>query len=295
MRRATYKTRIQRGILGSIALHLFLFGFMSLLSHKTQQKDPNTLSNIEVEILNKTSPAEPDQKLQIVAQDEKAINNELDPKAKFLSKNNQRVEKQTVAQDRSDFKNIKNSRQKNLGMEKFTPQMDIQKMFERRLAAERDRESGLEIQAQKNHELQKIQNKPGGSQVSSTLDYIPELDPGLETMLSTREFVYYSFYARIREQLAQHWGPKVREKISKMYKQGRQIASTDDRITKLLITLDKKGHFVKAQIIGDSGIRDLDEAAVEAFRAAAPFPNPPQGIVDSDGTIKIRWDFILES
>ena len=49
------------------------------------------------------------------------------------------------------------------------------------------------------------------------------------------------------------------------------------------------------QVLNDSGIRDLDDAAVEAFKEAAPFPNPPEGIVESDGTIKIRWDFILEA
>jgi protein TonB len=49
------------------------------------------------------------------------------------------------------------------------------------------------------------------------------------------------------------------------------------------------------QVVSDSGVRDLDQAAVEAFQEAAPFPNPPSGIVDSDGTIKIRWDFILEA
>jgi protein TonB len=95
--------------------------------------------------------------------------------------------------------------------------------------------------------------------------------------------------------LNQHWGPKVREKVNQLYKQGRSIASSEDKVTKLLITLNKGGVLIKVQVIGDSGIRDLDEAAVEAFRAAAPFPNPPPGIVDPDGMIKIRWDFILEA
>ena len=52
---------------------------------------------------------------------------------------------------------------------------------------------------------------------------------------------------------------------------------------------------MKVQVLEDSGLRDLDEAAVDAFREAAPFPNPPQGIVEKDGTVKIRWDFVLEA
>jgi protein TonB len=47
--------------------------------------------------------------------------------------------------------------------------------------------------------------------------------------------------------------------------------------------------------MSESGITDLDEVAVEAFRLAAPFPHPPKGMVDGDGTIKIRWDFIVET
>ena len=80
-----------------------------------------------------------------------------------------------------------------------------------------------------------------------------------------------------------------------MFKQGRTIASDQDKITRLLIILSTRGTLVKVQVVSDSGVRDLDEAAVEAYRSAAPFPNPPQGIIDPDGTVKIRWDFILES
>jgi protein TonB len=80
-----------------------------------------------------------------------------------------------------------------------------------------------------------------------------------------------------------------------MFRQGRSIASDQDRITKLLIVLNPSGILMKVQVVSDSGVRDLDDAAIEAFKSAAPFPNPPQGIVDPDGTVKIRWDFILES
>ena len=61
-----------------------------------------------------------------------------------------------------------------------------------------------------------------------------------------------------------------------MYKQGRQLASSEDKITRCLITLDKEGKLVKVQVIGNSGVQELDQAAVEAFKSAAPFPNPPK-------------------
>ena len=62
-----------------------------------------------------------------------------------------------------------------------------------------------------------------------------------------------------------------------------------------MIVLNEKGTLIKIQVLNASGVRDLDDAAVEAFRAAAPFPNPPKGIVDRDGTVKIPWNFVIES
>ena len=74
-----------------------------------------------------------------------------------------------------------------------------------------------------------------------------------------------------------------------------RAASEGDKITRVIIILDDRGTLIRVQVVGRSGVTDLDDAAVEAFRAAAPFPNPPKGIVEADGTIKIRWDFVLEA
>ena len=111
----------------------------------------------------------------------------------------------------------------------------------------------------------------------------------------TREFIYYSYYQRIRSQIRQFWEPSIRGKVKKIFAQGRSLASEHDHVTRVVITLNKEGALLRVQVVGESGLKDLDDAAVEAFRAAEPFPNPPQGIVENDGTIKINWDFILEA
>ena len=81
----------------------------------------------------------------------------------------------------------------------------------------------------------------------------------------------------------------------RLFRQGRTIASDRDHTTKLLIILSENGSLVNVQVLGESGVHDLDDAALEAFRSAAPFPNPPKGIIEADKTVKIRWDFVLES
>jgi protein TonB len=254
--------------------------------------------------------APPPDPLQVVEQDEKAVNEEKAENAKFLSAHNQVIKKQTVASQLGEFRNRQEKinapgtgGKPKLQLQDLKPDLDFGKMVEKKQQQEKALEKTLDENALKMAQekfRQKQMPNPsngtgGGAEASQTTDYLKDLDKGMETLLSTREFVYYTFYARIRRQLNQHWGGKVREKLAKIVKEGRSIASTDDRVTKLLITLNRGGQLIKVQVVSDSGVRDLDQAAVEAFQEAAPFPNPPSGIVDSDGTIKIRWDFILEA
>jgi outer membrane biosynthesis protein TonB len=37
----------------------------------------------------------------------------------------------------------------------------------------------------------------------------------------------------------------------------------------------------------------LDHVAVEAFKKAEPFPNPPMGIADEDGSIRFNFQFVV--
>ncbi len=282
---------------------------------------------------------------QIVTQSEDAVNNELDKKAKFLSKNNQRIEKETQAELNGAFRNAngqsgpEKQRQQAGESDQATQQPTLQKNKEKladqaapapspneeSLAKAQDNppEEKATYTAQAGEDLGDVltdangvvapltlqslkpnfkprplpmgrQASGGGDGPSATDDHLDNVKKGMQTLLSTREFVYYSYYNRIKEKLRQYWEPKIKEKMERILRQGRTIAS-DDRITKVVIILDKSGTLVRVQIIGASGLVDLDEAAVEAFRAAAPFPNPPKGIVEKDGLIRIRWDFVLEA
>lgn len=222
--------------------------------------------------------------------DQDRVNDEIDPLANFLSSHNQKVFKETVAQNHGDFQNKK---VKTRPAQEVIPQQAKPKA----MALPRDLFGSYKDSLAKN--LEKRQQNKGaqqaGADVSQTRDYLPGKEAGLETLLSTKEFVYYTYYNRIRSQLSQYWEPKIKQKIMGLFKQGRRIASTEDRITKVLIILDSKGVLMKVQVLGASGVQDLDDVAVDAFKAAAPFPNPPKGIIEPDGTVKIQWDFVIES
>lgn len=126
-------------------------------------------------------------------------------------------------------------------------------------------------------------------------DYVPGLKESERTALNTREFVYYGYYQRIRERLDRAWIPILREKLIRYYSGGRKLASEMDYTTKVMVVLNGSGEIVRLQILGESGTRDLDDAAIRAFNLAGPFPNPPVGIADLNGEIQIPWEFILRT
>jgi TonB family protein len=335
MKRIKFKKTISISFLlsllihGVIALILILDNTDSLKKLATQNKP------VEVELLDASKFLEaakhahktaqtPDG--QIVQQDEKALNDEVPVNTRFLSRHNQVVKQQEQAAVNGKYKNSDETAGEK------TPKKVAGKMKDATVADEKreDRpdqkteqkaeqeakqfvtsEDGIDAGLAKKSsklkafmpsfrptapELNAAEMASGGGEgPSATDDHLKDVKTGMQTVLSTREFLYYSYYNRIRSKLTQYWQPKIKEKMERIMKQGRTIASSGDKITRIVIILDEKGILRKVQVLGASGVSDLDDAAVEAFRQAAPFPNPPKGMVDSDGTIKIRWDFVLEA
>lgn len=321
--------RISISFVLSVGVHALLALLLFLQPQNTLKNLMEKEQPVEVELVDaekmleqmKRMQSVPTPKGQIVEQ-EKQLNDEIDKNARFLSKHNQKVIQETQAALNGKFKNTDGTSGET------KPEKKIGKVEES--VAETDKET--KEQAEKSADEEKPTDKltspdgivaggkkpslkdltpsfkpgvprvdteeiaqGGGEGPSATDDHLKNVRTGMQTLLSTREFVYYAYYNRIKDKLRQYWEPKIKEKMERIVRQGRTIASNTERITKIVIILDERGTLQRVQIIGPSGVRDLDEAAVEAFRAAAPFPNPPKGIVEADGTIKIRWDFILEA
>ena len=281
----------------SILIHVGLF--LVLLYHENIQKNKKAkemaIEWVEIQDLPKQEIS-PLKTAQIVQQDDESVNDVTPEKDYKLSKNNQDVLKETKAMKNGEFKNrhntvdgvqvknqksqntdtSKNTQPKKLALDSFKPDLFDSSFTQEKLAPNPT-------------------PARSGSEVSQNDDYLKDVVAGAETLLKTREFVYYSYYNRIKIKLRQHWEPRIKDKIVKIMRQGRRIASNNDKITRLVITLDESGELVRIQVRDASGYNDLDDAAIEAFRAAAPFPNPPKGIVDPKGVVQINWDFVLET
>ena len=126
-------------------------------------------------------------------------------------------------------------------------------------------------------------------------DYIQGLKEGETTALNTKEYIFYSYFQRIRKQLDLAWTRSLRSNLINLYKNGRSLSKDVNHITKVIVTLSNQGEIKSVQFVEESGIYDLDSAAVKAFNQAGPFPNPPKGLIDSKNEIKINWIFILKT
>ncbi len=300
-------------VIVSLALHLMLVLSFQFLNSKLTSIKKDQVEITFVDQKNETlNPPQAQQqpidklKKQIVETDENQANLQKNTKAHYLSAKDHTVDRETIAKLAQQFKNT----DKNKPVEKARPLSKKEKSHETIKADQKLLEndlfgqkfnaySSLEKQQDRQQnlndsELNNLQNKNG--EESTATDRVDGVQNSLKTALNTREYKYYGYYQRIKTQLNQFWQPQVREKVTRLMTQGRTIASdSNNKITKLIIVLNDTGTLVKVQVLSESGVRDLDDAAVEAFRQAAPFPNPPRGMIESDGTIKIRWDFVVES
>jgi protein TonB len=125
-------------------------------------------------------------------------------------------------------------------------------------------------------------------------DFVEEVPLGDVTNLNTTEFKYYGFYHRIRQKLEQHWGSTIQSKAKNLYRSGRRLPASENLITAITVVLDDHGQILDIKIEGTSGIRELDQAAIESFNKAGPFPNPPKGLL-VDGRAIIQWGFVVKS
>ena len=245
----------------SVLLHLGLFG-MPWPNFKLKMKAPLVVERI---ILDK------EDKKQVVDATDTPQDQTPPKESEYLSKYNQSVEEETKA--------VKVGKTQNSAPSTPAPAKKQLSMAD----------LGLKPQI-----LEKPRKPSAISPSSTTDDYLPNTQEGAQTALNTREFQFYSYFERIKDRLRMYWEPELQGRVDKIYAKGKNLGE-QDLITKLNITLSKQGELSKIQIVRNSGIEDVDEAALKAFEKAAPFPNPPSGMIEKDGTVRLTWSFVVET
>ena len=293
-------TRIfQISILASIIIHFVMSAGVWFGVQNTPET--KTADTIELEIpLDPVALRNAEDNGQIVEQSE-SVNEEIPESAQYLGAKNQKVKQETRAAVSGQFKNDGGLGQSAQKAQEKTAALKPKPTLETLTPAYQFKAAAAAIKEQSHQQTAEERASAEGEgegtspDLSRSNDYLPDHEKGLQTMLNTREFKYFSYYSRIKNQLNQFWEPKIKQKVMYVFRQGRRIASTKDHITRLLIVLNNEGTLVTVKVLDQSGVIELDDAAIEAFREAAPFPNPPSGLIESDGTVKIRWDFVIEA
>ncbi len=123
-----------------------------------------------------------------------------------------------------------------------------------------------------------------------SVDHLEDVDSGDETALSAKRWVYASFFNRLKRQVAQNWDPAT---VWRRNDPNGTVNGFKTRVTEVRVSLAANGSLAKVVVTNPSGVSELDDEAVRSFHAAAPFPNPPDGLV-KDGLITFAFSFYFE-
>jgi len=126
--------------------------------------------------------------------------------------------------------------------------------------------------------------------VSPSNDYLKDVPEDEETALNAQRFLYADYYNRIKRAVSYHWAPG---KVLMVHDPGGNIFGFKDRYTKIEAVIDAHGAVLDIKVILSSGADILDREAIDAFRAAAPFPNPPAPLL-RDGRLVMQLGFYVE-
>lgn len=128
------------------------------------------------------------------------------------------------------------------------------------------------------------------SLMSPSNDFLKDVDQSDETALNTHKYLYASYFNKIKQAVSRHWTPAyvlmINDPKGHMY--GRK-----NRYTKIIALINANGSLASIKLETSSGMDFLDREAINAFKMAAPFHNPPESLLSEDGTLEIRFGFMV--
>jgi TonB family protein len=122
-------------------------------------------------------------------------------------------------------------------------------------------------------------------------DRMRDVDEDAKSILDSKRHLFGSFFNRLRDRVAENWQPQKAH--SRADPNGTRYGDSQ-RMTVLMVRLDENGEILKIEVERKSGAPHHDEEAERAMRAAAPFPNLPDGLADEHGHVDFRFGFILD-
>lgn len=116
----------------------------------------------------------------------------------------------------------------------------------------------------------------------------PTLPEGNENLLNTEQSIYYSYYARLYEAI----GPVWQERINTIIYSQKVVPGTYQTLVD--VAFDTQGNLSNIGFVQKSGLQDFDQAVVFAWQKIKRFPNPPKGLIRTDGKVHVGFSFTVE-
>ena len=153
--------------------------------------------------------------------------------------------------------------------------------------AARSKALRLAVSREASHDnLQKLLGDPGSD--DALLD-VSRRDS--ETRINARQYRHWGFFDRVKRRVRKHWKPA--QQYRRRDPTGR-IYGTKDRLTILMVTLNEAGTLKRLTTVKNSGVGFLDDEARRALNRAAPFVNPPRGLLNRHKEIVFKVGFLFE-
>jgi TonB family protein len=109
-----------------------------------------------------------------------------------------------------------------------------------------------------------------------------------EDALNAKRRVYGHFFNSVKRKVFQRWEPGP---VWRRLDPTRKANSAPVRTTGVRVSLSRSGELASIVVTSPSGVQELDDEAVRAFRIAAPFGEPPAALAQNDGLITVPFSF----
>lgn len=104
-------------------------------------------------------------------------------------------------------------------------------------------------------------------------------EAGDRLALNAREYLYAAYLQRIRRLVNFYWN----QNLDNLPSSTAIVKAASTTVVEAV--LDEHGGLDTIRVTSGAGVAELDDAVVQAFHLAHPFPNPPEGLVSPDGRV----------
>ena len=272
-------SQIVVAIVASLLLHLFVIPLLFWVEHSRPLRQAKAEKKIHIHAVSRTKEVDDLLKKQLVSI-EKPQMEERPKEADYSSEWDQKVERETRSSKVSSKPHpAPASEQRTASNPPVEPQREFKKV------------QGIGQRTS----VPKVNLMPSWQELaqysgSAFNDHLEDVEEDAQTRLNTFEWKHASFFNRMKESISEQWSP---DREVRIHDPEGILLGRKDRYTLVEVFIDPKGNLVDVNIKKSSGVFYLDDEAVRALKAAAPFPSPPHMIFKEKSTFSFSFGFYV--